>query len=101
MNLYPSWIQRISQIIEALSLLPDERIDRRKVEELFDLRHTAAHRLLERSGAELCGHSRSLDKLTARLREMQEHPNWRWEREHKSMRTLRLCAPASDARWCR
>src|ERR1039457_6733376 len=44
MNFYPSWIQRIPEMLEALALLPDERIDRRRAEELFDLRRSAAHK---------------------------------------------------------
>ncbi len=46
MNRYPSWIYRIPELIESLALVPDERIDRRRVEELFDLRRSAAHELL-------------------------------------------------------
>lgn len=92
-------------MIEALSLLTTERVDRRLIEQLFDLRHTAAHRLIERLGAELCGHSLviSRDKLMARLREIEEHPDWRWERKRraKSSRALRLSTPARDARWSR
>src|SRR5450755_1068463 len=40
MNFYPSWIHRIPEMLEALALLPDERIDRRRAEELFDLRRS-------------------------------------------------------------
>lgn len=92
MNLYPSWIQRIPEMIEALSWLATERVDRRLVEELFDLRHTAAHRLLQRLGAEQCGHSLviSRDKLMARLRELQEHSQWRWERERRAQIRARI-----------
>ena len=55
MNSYPSWIHRIPEMLEVLALLPDERIDRRRAEELFDLRRSAAHELLRRLGAERCG----------------------------------------------
>jgi hypothetical protein len=85
MNFYPSWIHRIPEMLEALALLPDERIDRRRAEELFDLRRSAAHELLRRFGAERCGNSLAIGRarLMARLREMQEHPDWRWERERR------------------
>ena len=85
MNLYPSWIHRIPEMLEALALLPDERIDRRGVEALFDLRRSAARELLRRFGAERHGNSLAISrgKLMARLREAQEHPAWRWERERR------------------
>ena len=51
MNSYPSWIHRIPEMLEVLALRPDERIDRRRAEELFDLRRSAAHELLRRFGA--------------------------------------------------
>jgi hypothetical protein len=51
MNLYPSWIHRIPEMIEALKLHPGERVDRQTVENLFDLRKTAAFYLLRCSGA--------------------------------------------------
>ena len=35
-------------MLEMLALLPDERIDRRGVEQPFDLRRSAAHELLRR-----------------------------------------------------
>lgn len=57
MNLYPSWIHRIPEMIEALKLHPGERVDRQTVENLFDLRKTAAFYLLRRLGAERCGKS--------------------------------------------
>jgi hypothetical protein len=38
-------------MLELLALLPDERIDRRGAEQLFDLRRSAAHELLRRFGA--------------------------------------------------
>src|SRR5450755_1421018 len=57
MNFYPSWIHRIPEMLEVLALLPDERIDRRRAEELFDLRRSAAHELLRRLGAERCGNA--------------------------------------------
>jgi hypothetical protein len=85
MNHYPSWIQRIPQLLETLALVPDERIDRRRAEELFDLRRSAAHELMRRFGAERCGNSLAISRgrLTARLREAQDHPDWRWERERR------------------
>src|SRR5450755_427176 len=42
MNSYPSWIHRIPEMLEVLALLPDERIDRRRAEELFDFQRAAA-----------------------------------------------------------
>jgi hypothetical protein len=92
MNFYPSWIHRIPEMLEALALLANERIDRRRVEELFDLRRSAAHELLRRFGAERCGNSLAISrgKLMARLREAQEHPDWRWERERRQSRRNRI-----------
>ena len=52
MNAYPSWIHRIPEMIETLSLLHTDRIDRELVEHIFDLRRTAAKQLLRRMGAE-------------------------------------------------
>ncbi len=85
MNLYPSWIHRIPEMMEALALLHTDRLDRQMVESLFDLRKTAAFHLLRRLGAQRCGHSLVIGRacLMARLRELQEHPDWRWEREHR------------------
>ena len=85
MNAYPSWIRRIPDMLEALALLPDERIDRRRVEELFHLRRSAAHELLRRLGAGRYGNSLAISRglLMARLREAQDHPDWRWERERR------------------
>lgn len=72
-------------MLEALALLSDERIDRRRAEELFDLRRSAAHELMRRLGADCYGNSLAIsrNKLMARLREAQEHPDWRWERERR------------------
>lgn len=83
MNAYPSWIHRVPEMIEALALAGTERIDRRLVETLFDLRRSAAKELLRRMGAELCGHSLVISRglLMARLREAYEHPGYRWEVE--------------------
>ncbi|MBM3729099.1 MAG: hypothetical protein FJW40_27200 [Acidobacteria bacterium] len=83
MNAYPSWIHRIPEMIEALALAGAERIDRRLVETLFDLRRSAAKELLRRMGAGLCGHSLVISRglLMARLREAYEHPGYRWEVE--------------------
>jgi hypothetical protein len=52
MNTYPSWIHRIPKMIEALSLIDADRIDRQGAERLFDLRKTAAVacRSIARSG---------------------------------------------------
>jgi len=85
MNRYPSWIHRIPELVETLALLPEERIDRRRVEELFDLRRSAAHELLRRLGAERLGNALAIGRgqLMARLREAQEHPDWRWERQRR------------------
>jgi hypothetical protein len=49
------------------------------------LRKTAAFHLLRRFGAERCGNSLAVGRalLMARLREMQEHPDWRWGRERR------------------
>src|SRR5450755_248760 len=92
MNFYPSWIYRIPEMLEALALLPDERIDRRRAEELFDLRRSAAHELLRRLGAERCGNALAISRgtLIARLREAQEHPGWRWERERREQIRARI-----------
>ena len=85
MNLYPSWIHRIPEMLEALALLHTDRLDRQMVESLFNLRKTAAFHLLRRLGAQRCGHSLGIGRacLMARLRELQEHPEWRWEQERR------------------
>jgi hypothetical protein len=85
MNSYPSWIQRIPEMIEALVLLDREWIDRGLVERIFDLRKTAAFHLLRRMGAQRCGNSWGIsrDRLMARLREAQENRDWRWESERR------------------
>jgi hypothetical protein len=86
MNRYPSWIHRIPELLEIVALIPDERIDRRRVEELFDLRRSsAAHELLRRRSAAHCGVSLAISrgKIMARLRKALEHPDWRWERERR------------------
>ena len=85
MNAFPSWIHRIPEMIEILALTAVERIDRQAAERLFDLRATAAKALLRRMGAELCGHALVISRavLMARLREAQEHPDWKWEAERR------------------
>ena len=92
MNLYPSWIHRIPDMIEALAGLATERIDRQLAEQLFGLGRTATKQLLRHMGAELCGHalviSRSL--LMARLREANDHPEWRWERQRRAVIRARV-----------
>jgi hypothetical protein len=92
MNAYPSWIHRIPEMIEALELNGADRIDRQTVEDLFNLRKTAAFHLLRRLGAERCGHSLVIarTRLMARLRELQEHPEWRWERERRGSIRARI-----------
>ena len=57
MNSYPSWIQRIPAMIEALGLLDRDWIDRQLAEHIFDLRKTATFHLLRRLGAQRCGNS--------------------------------------------
>ena len=57
MKVYPSWIHRIPEMLEALALAAHERTDRQTVEQLFDLRKTAAFHLLRRMGAEPVRHS--------------------------------------------
>jgi hypothetical protein len=90
MNAYPSWIHRVPEMMEALALAGVERIDRRLVETLFDLRRTAAKELLRRMGADLCGHSLVISRglLMARLREAYEHPGYRWEAGKTERRRL-------------
>ena len=45
-------------------LFRSERIDRRRAEELFDLRRSAAHELLRRLGAERCGNALAISRST-------------------------------------
>jgi hypothetical protein len=92
MNSYPSWIQRIPEMMETLKSLKTERLDRQMIESLFDLRKTAAFHLLRRLGAERCGHSLVIGRacLLARLRELQDHPDWRWERERRTRIRTRI-----------
>lgn len=94
MNSFPSWVHRIPHMIEMLALLDTERIDRELVERIFDLRRTAAKQLLRRMGAEFCGHALGISRglLIARLREAQEHPEWRWELERQRTVRERLAA---------
>jgi hypothetical protein len=68
-------------MIDALAAGRVERIDRRLVETLFDLRRTAAKDLLRRMGAELCGHALTIGRgvLMARLGEAYEQAGYRWE----------------------
>ena len=56
------------------------------------MRKTAALHLLRRFGAERCGNSLAISRarLMARLREMQEHPDWRWERERREQIRARI-----------
>ena len=85
MNAFPSWIHRIPEMIETLALAGAERIDRQAAERWFDLRATAAQALLGRMGAEWCGHALMISGAVrmARLREVQEHPDWKWEGERR------------------
>jgi hypothetical protein len=85
MNSYPSWLQRIPEMIETLALLDREWIDRQLVELVFDLRKTAAFQLLRRMGAQRCGNSLVIGRglLMARLREAHENHDWRWESERR------------------
>jgi hypothetical protein len=57
MNAYPSWIHRIPEMLEALELMVADRLARQAIEQLFDLRKTAAFHLLR---------SQSADKTRAR-----------------------------------
>src|ERR1039457_2942784 len=52
----------------------------------------AAFHLLRRFGAERCGNSLAISRarLMARLRETQEHPDWRWERERRERIRARI-----------
>jgi hypothetical protein len=85
MNAFSSWIHRIPEMLEALALVTVDRIDRQTIEQFFDLRKTAAFYLLRRLGAERCGNSFVIARarLMARLRERQEHPDWRGESEQR------------------
>jgi hypothetical protein len=85
MNSYPSWIQRIPEMIETLALLDREWIDRQLAELVFDLRKTAAFQLLRRMGAQRCGNCLVIGRglLMARLREAHENHHWRWESERR------------------
>lgn len=92
MNSYPSWIHRIPQLLEILGLLDAERIDRQLVERLFDLRRTASTDLLRRMGAQVAGNSFVISRslLMARLREAQEHPDWKFEIERRQRTSRRI-----------
>lgn len=93
MNAYPSWIHRIPELLEILALVETERIDRQVIEQLFDLRNTAAKNLLRRMGAHLAGNSFVIGRglLMARLREAAEHPDWSFEVDRRR-RTARKIA---------
>ena len=77
--------KRFPQRVETLALADVERIDRPLAERLFDLRRTAAADLLRRMGAEQCGRCWVIGRglLMARLREMRENPDFRWEAERR------------------
>jgi hypothetical protein len=92
MNSYPSWIHRVSELLEMLALLDTDRIDRRLVERLFDLRNTAAKDLLRRMGAQLVGNSFVISRglLMARLREAAEHPQWSFEINRRQRTSSRI-----------
>ena len=92
MNSYPSWIHRISELLETLALLDTDRIDRRLVERLFDLRNTAAKDLLRRMGAQRVGNSFVISRglLMARLREAAEHPQWSFEINRRQRTSSRI-----------
>jgi len=92
MDSYPSWIHRVSELLEMLALLDTDRIDRRLVERLFDLRNTAAKDLLRRMGAQLVGNSFVISRglLMARLREAAEHPQWSFEINRRQRTSSRI-----------
>ena len=85
MNSYPSWIQRIPEMIETLARLDREWIDRELAERIFDLGQAAAFQLLRRLGAQRCSNSLVIARglLIARLREAHENHDLRWEGERR------------------
>jgi hypothetical protein len=85
MNSYPSWIQRIPEMIETLARLDREWIDRELAERILDLRKTAAFQWLRRLGAQRCSNSLVIARglLIARLREAHENHDLRWEGERR------------------
>jgi hypothetical protein len=80
MNAAPSWFHRVPAIIEQLALTPISHLDRSACEELFDLRRSAAGKMMLRLGAQQIGKSLVIARpvLIARLREVMEHPSWDW-----------------------
>lgn len=75
-----SWIRHIPAAIEQLGLMPAEIVDRDVVAGLFGLQRTAAVDLLRRLGAERVGKNLAIKRATlmARLREIQEMPEYTW-----------------------
>lgn len=86
LNSYTSWQRRIPAIIEQLAAAPAEFIDRKTIEKLTGLQRTAAGELLKRLGASQVGKSMGIGKgkLVARLRDMQESPEFTWVEEHRA-----------------
>ena len=104
MNLYPSWIHRIPEVLEALHLHPDERIDRRAVEALFDLRKTAAFHLLRRLGAARCGNALLISRgqlLAGPCTNCVNIPAGAGSGNaaNRCAPVLRICAQAEEPRW--
>lgn len=66
--------------------MPAEMIDRQAVEKLTGLQRSAAGELLRRLGAAQVGKSMAIGKgkLMARLREMQEAPEFTWVEERRA-----------------
>lgn len=81
MNSYPSWIHRIPEILEALGNIETDLFDRQQIEQLFDLRRTAANDLLRRMGAVRVGNSYTISRrlLVARLKQAMRHPDYQVE----------------------
>jgi hypothetical protein len=114
-NSYPSWIQKIPRMLQALEETNTVWLDRYAIEKLFGLGKTASVELLKRMGASRTGNALSIskDNLATRLRLAKRDPSLKWEVERRGLiaeriqeietqrkrkSVVRLAAPLPDLR---
>ena len=99
MNKQPSWIHRVSEIIEQLSLLDVELLDRQACELLFDLRRAAVIDMMKRMGAIQLGKSLVIGRATlmARLQEFRDSPEWEWSQARRRRVAGAIAKARADA----
>jgi hypothetical protein len=91
MNFYPSWIHRIPDIIARFALGRARRPpdDREPVWTCAGQRRSICLGASARNAGETHS-SLAATSWIARLREMQEHPDWRWERNRRERIRARI-----------